>query len=198
MISGRPRSTGLDDSSPLVSARRSVSVAGGREADIEVRFGDEQRPFVVEIEDKIDAEFTGGQPEAYAARVANRSSQSDVAGGAAVLLAPAGYVASLRDDQRDCFGALLSHEDLRDLLASEGPWGHALGLVLEHSIRQHRRSGSRTTDADFTAALRRFAAHAPGVGLPEPTVGDRSASTELWFAKPVLTQLSLWVPETQS
>jgi hypothetical protein len=174
-------------SSKLMSVRVSASVADGREADVEVRFGDDQEPFVVEIENKINAPFGAGQAEAYAARACRvRESHGR---GACLLFSPNRHSAAItRDD--DTFRSHLAYEEFAVLLQNEGPWGHELAVLVEHAIRNHQRGGA-DTDEQLTKALVDVAAAAWSVELRPPTVNARVTGTWLVLEKTGFTQVGV-------
>lgn len=174
------------DDRRFVAAHQSVSTLGGREADIEVHLGDPDRPNVLQIEDKIGARFTSGQPEAYGERVERIAASNEFSDVRSLLCAPSGYLANAVSEC-DHFDGTVSHEDLRDALIDEGCWGRELALIVQHAIQQHRRSGSAApTDTHLTAQLRAFAAHAADVGIPVPKIGNRAGDTQIWVEKGVL------------
>ena len=172
----------------LISAQRSSSVAGGREADVRVLAGAASRPVIVEIEDKIDAAFTPGQAQAYADRVRSYRGQSNVEDAFAVLIAPSFYIDRLDADDASCFDATISLEAVRDKLAEESAWGHSISLVIQTAVSGGRHGGGE--DGALTASLRLFAARASSVGLKPPVVNPRQSSTELWFGLDHLVQVN--------
>ncbi len=171
----------------LTSVHRSVSTLGGREADIEARFGDP--PFILQIEDKIDASFTPGQALGYRQRADAFRTDASNAGAACVLCAPADYLIDA-GEHRNHFDGTVSHEQLRDALFEEGPWGRELALIVEHAIRQHRRHGAQAPpDELLRSRLIEFCAAASKVGITPPKVGTRAGDPGIW-SKSALRQLT--------
>ena len=77
---------------PLLSVRHSLTTPDGREADVELRTGEVRRPHVVEIENKIDADFQPGQVESYRERARASEASDDVSSARTLLLAPEAYL----------------------------------------------------------------------------------------------------------
>ena len=163
----------------VFSVQRSASVAGGRETDVRILAGLKSQPFILEIEDKIDAAFTPHQPESYRDRI-RQYRRSGVAENAfSLLVAPRTYLARVASEDRDCFDALVSLEEIRDLLQQDGRWGQALSLVLDRALTGSGRLGE--ADGELTERLRQYAAAATTFGLTPPKVNPRRSSTELWW-----------------
>ena len=175
------KAAGLE-SSDLVSVRHSVATHDGREADMEVRLGDPERPYVVQIENKLDAQFQLGHRESYAQRAAELTEQEGVATARAVLVCPRRYAEST--DPR-AFDGLVAYEELRDLLAHEGEWGREAALLLEHAIEKHRRGGSHSPeDPHRTRFFSAFSALAAEKGLPPvPPRSRKGGAGFLWWPR---------------
>jgi len=160
---------------PLVSVRHSLTTPDGREADIELRTGEAQQPHVVEIENKIDAEFQPGQIESYRVRARASEESGDVSSARTLLLAPQAYL-SAAGASADLFHSAVSYEDVRDCLRDDSPWGREAALLVEHAIQQHRRGGRQAvTDDVRTAFFAEFAKRAEARGLPHVPLVARSA-----------------------
>ena len=76
----------------VLSVRHSKCESDGSETDIEVRFGDPDCPYVVLIENKVDAQFQPSQPERYARRVEALREDLTAGGAASLLVAPERYL----------------------------------------------------------------------------------------------------------
>ncbi len=181
---------------PLVSVRHSLTTSDGREADIELRTGEAQQPHVVEIENKIDAEFQLGQIESYRVRARASEASGDVASARTLLLAPHAYL-SAAGASADLFHSAVSYEDVRDCLRDESPWGREAALLVEHGIQQHRRGGRQAvTDDARTSFFAEFAKRAEARGLPHFPPIPRSAGAG-FFSYPreaTLIQPKGWGP----
>ena len=185
---------------PLVSVRHSLTIPDGREADIELRTGEAQQPHVVEIENKIDAEFQPGQIESYRVRARASEESGDVSSARTLLLAPHAYL-SAAGASADLFHSAVSYEDVWDCLRDDSPWGRETALLVEHAIQQHRRGGRQAvTDDVRTAFFAEFAKRAEARGLPHVPPIARSAGAG-FFSYPretTLIQPKGWGPSASS
>ncbi|MCP4308613.1 MAG: PD-(D/E)XK nuclease family protein [bacterium] len=182
---------------PLLGALHSVSTPDGREADIVMQLGERNRVVILEVENKIDAEFQPSQAIDYVKRASELRKEAHVLDARCVLLAPAAYIEAAKESEH--FHATVSYEELRNALRKEGEWGREAALVVEHAIRQHRRGGAPKQVSDHrTRFFRDFALLADVFELPRPPETDRASSASyVWFSKELLTPIKVGgeVPE---
>jgi hypothetical protein len=170
---------GVDDTK-LVSVRHSMSTTDGREADLELRLGDPELPWVVEVENKLDAPFQPGQAEGYRRRREEAESQGGFAGARSVLICPRAY--SRREEAKQ-FDGVVTYEALRGLLSGRGAWADEVALILDHALQRYRRGPSNSEDdpavTEFFAA---FTERALRLGLPPvPIRGRKAGAGFLWW-----------------
>lgn len=178
----------------LLSVRHSLSTSDQRETDLEVRFGDEKAAYVLQIENKLDAEFQPNQQESYAARAESLAEDPDVVAARCILICPERYAQSA---DGSAFDAILTYESARDILLAEGPWGRSAALVIQHAIDKHRRGGTDTpTDEARTEFFRRFSelAHQHGLPLVSHRPRKRNAGFLWWPRAGTLRQPRGWNP----
>jgi hypothetical protein len=181
---------------PLLSVRHSLTTPDGREADVVLRTGESRRPHVVEIENKIDADFQPGQIESYRDRARASEASGDVSSARTLLLAPEGYLRTA-GAVVELFHSTVSYEELRDCLRHESAWADEAALLIEHAIRQHRRGGRQSpTDDAKTTFFADFTARAEGRGLPHvPVIPRKSGAGFLWYPlEGTLVQPKGWHP----
>jgi len=178
----------------LFQVRHSLSTSDQRETDLEVRFGDEKAAYVLQIENKLDAEFQPNQQESYAARAESLTEDSDVVAARCILICPERYAQSA---DGSAFDAILTYESARDILLAEGPWGRSAALVIQHAIDKHRRGGTDAPiDEARTEFFRRFSelAHQNGLPLIPHRPRKRNAGFLWWPRAGTLRQPRGWNP----
>jgi hypothetical protein len=149
---------------PLRSAPR---CDGERETDVEIRWNDA----VLFIEDKIDAPFTPGQPESYAAEVAGIRERGSQA--AAVLVCPERAVARYQQRAQGAF-TYVTCEELAAVARSAGdPTTRATAVVFDAAAERRQVVG-----ADPLAMLwgETYAAALEALSPEHCAVSTRSAS----------------------
>ena len=181
---------------PLLTVRHSLTTPDGREADVELRTGESRRQHIVEIENKLDADFQPGQVESYLERARASEASDDVASARTLLLAPEAYLKTA-GAVAEVFHSTVSYEDLRDCLRHESTWADEAALLIEHAIQQYRRGGRQSpTDDAKTTFFADFTKRAEGSGLPEvPVIPRKSGAGFLWYPRDeTLTQPKGWRP----
>lgn len=178
----------------LFQVHHSLSTSDQREADIEVRFGDPEAAYVLQIENKLDAEFQPDQQASYVARAESLTEESNVVAARCILICPERYAQSA---DGSAFDAVLTYEAARDLLLDEGPWGRSAALVIQHAIDKHRRGGTDAPiDEARTEFFRRFSelAHQHGLPLIPHRPRKRNAGFLWWPRAGTLRQPRGWNP----
>jgi hypothetical protein len=184
---------------PLLNVSHSLSTRDGREVDVEAVFGDPNFRRILHIENKLDASFQQGQAASYAERIGELSLEKDVAAAASLLFCPSDYAAG-RVHSED-FDALVTYEEVRDVLQTLGPWGREGALLVEHAILQHRRGGaSSPDDPQRTRFFADLAAAAALNGLPAlPPTPRKAQAGFMWYQRDVtLSQPNGWTPANAS
>ena len=97
----------------LLHVRHSWSTVQHRESDIEVRFGAPTAVYVLQIENKLDAEFQPDQQAAYVDRSVCLSEEPEVLEARCILVCPAAYA---RVAECSAFDVALTYEQARDVL----------------------------------------------------------------------------------
>ena len=192
-------------SSPItdvVSVRHSKSESDGSETDIEVRFGENDNPYVVLIEDKVDAEFQPTQAERYKNRIDALRSDATVSGAASIVIAPDAYLSNHELDTK-LFDARLSYEELHDVLIGAGhPWAMEAAMLIEHGIEKHRRGGAdKVVSESVTRFFYGFSRLGESSNLPRLPGGRTYAlgRRDFWYPRDsTLIQCSGWKLENGS
>ena len=178
----------------LFRVRHSLSTSDKRETDLEVRFGDAKAAYVLQIENKLDAEFQPDQQASYVARTESLAEESDVVAARCILICPERYAQSA---DGSAFDAILTYEAARDILLAEGAWGRSAALVIQHAIDKHRRGGTDSPiDESRTKFFRSFSelAHQHGLPLIPHRPRKRNAGFLWWPRAGTLRQPKGWNP----
>lgn len=168
------------DDTQLVSIRHSVGTSDGREADLELRLGDPELPWLVEIENKLDAPFQPGQADAYRNRRQLAEEEGGLAGARSLLICPRGYAS--REEAR-LFDGVATYEGIRGLLQGRGGWADEVALILEHALQRYRRGpSSRDDDPQVTEFFATFTKRVASLGVPSvPIRGRKAGAGFLWW-----------------
>lgn len=166
-----------------VLARRSTSRCGAsRETDVEISWSDG----VLFVEDKVDARFTPGQPQSYAAEVREQRALRRTA--AAVLVCPTRHMlrhqALATDDLGiPCFDAYVTCAELADVAeahakATDDPLARGTAMVMR-AAEEPRPPGSTAADPARAAWGDGYRTLVAELVPPEDrlTVGPRSLRT---------------------
>lgn len=175
----------------VAQIRHSLATDDGREADVELRLGDPERPDVIQIENKLDAPFQPGQPESYASRRSVLAAREDIARAKAVIFCPMEYSTGTA---MESFDGRVDYEEVRNVLLRHGPLAREGALVIEHAILKHRRGSSHTpVDHARTSFFEEFAELGAARGLPSvPKRPRKGGAGFLWWPRiETLPQLSL-------
>lgn len=183
----------------VLSVRHSKCESDGSETDIEVRFGVPECPYVVLIENKVDAQFQPSQPDRYARRVEALREELAAGGATSLLVAPERYL-EWHDTAAQPFEAVLSYETLRDALAALGSrWGAEAAVIIEHGITKHRRGVN--TSEPVTSFFHKFARLGESqklAGIP-PGRGYAAGARHFWYPRDAtLEQCPSWELTTGS
>ena len=178
----------------LLRVRHSWNPDQDRESDIEARFGQPDAAYVIQIENKLDAVFQPGQQAAYADRALSLSEEAEVVEARCILFCPAAYEQAADGSG---FDAVLTYEQVLEVLLGEGAWGREIALLIQHAIVKHRRGGTQSPDDPTrTEFFGRFSELAQAAGLPPvPTKPRKRNAGFLWWPRRgTLKQPKNWRP----